>query len=542
MLRHIPLLSLLLLPLLAQAQGDLPSEQVTVIKNFEAQLAETERIEISPELPPLDTARQRQEYTLPYKSLDLDYPAPTIRPIAVRTNDVPDSYDGQIKLGAGYPASLYANGSYHYLFEDKLDLGINVLHHSANSNNLENQRFSLYDVNGKGTYYFDQGFAVQAGLGYVSDEVSFYGYNFDTTLIGRNVEREDVRQRFSIFSFNGNVFNGERTVGDINYSAGVDFYQMRDYYATSESGFDLKIKGTKYFAEKHALDLVIRTDFTRYEDTLVQNLHNFFLAPAFTFHSDVLRVKLGGSVASHDDEFFFFPDIQATVNILGNNLAAFAGAEGTLQKNTFRSLTNYNPFLASRIQIANTRLYHFFGGVKGNLGFVEYSAQAGYKKADDLALFLLEATPENVLRKRFDVLYDTVTIYNIQGNIFINLLKDLRIHASVNQNIYDPAQQEKAWHLPAFTLNAGATYQALDDKLSLRGELFIENGVPFLNEAGLADNLNGLFDVSLGAHYLIGEHFGLFLDINNLANNRRQRWQDYPTFGINVLGGATLRF
>ena len=187
-------------------------------------------------------------------------------------------------------------------------------------------------------------------------------------------------------------------------------------------------------------------------------------------------------------------------------------------------------------------MYHFYGGVKGNLGFLEYSGQGGYKIADDLALFLPETDPENDIRKRFDVLYDSVTIVNINGTITADLFKDFTVGGTVNQNIYTTSQQDKPWHLPALTVNGTVTYTTLEGKLALRGEIFVENGVPYINDEGKADNLNGLFDVSVGAEYFFSKNFGGFLQIYNLADNKRQRWDDYPTFGINFLVGASARF
>jgi hypothetical protein len=521
---------------------NLPDEQVTVLKNFDAQLADAERVNITPELPEVDTTRLEQSYFLPYKPLNVNYPAPKIRPFSVRSERPPQSYNGLVRLGGGTPNSLFGTGSYNYLFEDHFDIGINLHHHSANFKQVDNQRFNYNAVSGSGTYYFDQGFAASANLGYTSDEVYFYGYNFDDDLKDLEIESEDVRQRFTTFEAGGSIFNGERNVGDINYKADVDFYLLRDNYATQETGVDLNIGGTKWFNGKHAATLLINTDFTTFEDTATQRLNNFFAKPSFTYHMDVLKVKLGMNIASNDDNFFFFPDVLATVNIIGGQLAAFAGAEGTLQKNNLRSLSDYNPFIDTRLNLQNTRLQHYYGGVKGNLDFAQYSAQVGYKQADDLALFLEEEIPDNIVRKRFEVLYDTARIYNIQGNIQVKLMEDLTILGTVNQNFYDMANEEKPWHLPALSINGTVQYSTLEDKLQLRAELWIENGVPYINDLGEVDNLNGLFDISLGADYFFTEHIGAFFQINNLADNRRQRWADYPIYGINILGGVSARF
>lgn len=528
-------------PLFVFAQGNLPSENVTVLKNFEAQLLDAERIDVTPNLPPPDTSRSQQTYRLPYRDLSLDYPPPSIRPYGMRREKPEDTFHGILRAGGGFPNSLYGDGAYRYLFEKKMDLGVRVKHHSANFKEIPNQRFSntLGDLDG--AFYFKQGFAVNAGLGYEQDDVYFYGYNFDESFKD-SVLAEDVKQRFSTFRFNGGIFNGERTVGDFNYKAHLDAYFLNDAYASSEQGFDLKIGGTKWFAEKHSLDVLLRTDLTFFKDTANQRLHNFFLIPAFTFHGDAFKVRVGVSIANHNDEFNFFPDVLASVNIIGSQLTAFAGAEGTLQKNNFQSLTQYNPFLISRPRLENTRVYHYYGGVKGSLKFIDYSGQVGYKQTNDLALFLLQENPLIPSHRRFDVLYDTVSIFNIQGSVALNLLEGLEVSGTVNQNIYSTTQQEKAWHLPALTVNGSIQYTTLQNKLVVRGEVYLENGVPFLDENDLADNLNTLFDVSLSAEYFFSKNLGAFARLNNLANNERQRWQLYPTYGINALAGISARF
>lgn len=530
------------MPYFANGQGGtLPSENVTVLKSFEAQLLDAERVDISPELPRPDTTRSLQTYRLPFREIDIDYPPPSIRPYGMKRDKLADAYKGILRAGGGFPNALYGDGAYRYLFENSLDLGLRIQHHSANFKKNPNQRFSNTSAGVDGAYYAKQGFAINAGLGYEQENLFFYGYNFDETF-NDTVLTDDVRQRFSTIRFNGGIFNGERTQGDLNYKANLDAYFLNDFYASKEQGFDLQFGGTKWFAEKHSLDILLRTDLTFFQDTADQTLHNFFLIPAFTFHGDAFKIRLGVNVANHNDEFSFFPDVLASLNILGNQLAAFAGADGTLQKNSFMSLTTYNPFLISRPILENTNVRHYFGGVKGDLKFIQYSGQVGYKQTQNLALFLIQDNPLIVSHRRFDVVYDTVSIVNIQGSVVVNLVKGLEIAGTVNQNIYTTTVQEKPWHLPALTVNASAQYTALEGKLTVRGEIFLENGVPFINPQGDADNLNTLFDVSLGAEYFFSKNIGIWAKINNLANNERQRWQYYPTYGINAMAGVSARF
>lgn len=534
-------LFLLVLPFCLAAQETLPSGQVEVIRSFDARLLDTEPVKVRPELPPLDTTTKRQSYNIISKTFEVEYLPPKIRPVRFDGEAVQKSYNGYAKLGGGFPSALFGEFSYDLFAEDQYKFGIDLYHNSANNTKkVENQRFAFTKLGAHGTYYLDQGFAVDANLGYTIDNVFFYGYNEfnqenDTDI---SLDKEDVRQRFSIFDVGAKIYNGKRTQADFNYSAGFDIYLMQDDYAARENGFDLKFGANKWFNELHELKINLRTDFTSYRDTATQSLNNFFLQPSFTFHGDIFKAKLGLNVASHEDDFQLFPDVELSAALLGNVLSAFVGAEGSLQKNNFRNLTDYNPFLVSRVQVENTRYIQYYGGIKGNFQGIDYRAQVSYKDADNLALFL--ANQDSI--PRFNVLYDTAQIFSIHGALTFEVLKGLDITGSVTQNFFSLEGQDKPWHLPSLTLNGGVHYTTLEGKLLVKGEFFLENGVPYLDRNNETQNLNTLFDISLGADYLFTENIGAFVQVNNLANNRRQRWQYYPTLGLNALIGITARF
>ena len=104
----------------------------------------------------------------------------------------------KLKGGGGLPAAFYLEGAYNILSEKNFDLGIDILHHSANNNNkVENQRFADNHVGLNGTYYLEQGVAVNGQINYDSDRVFFYGYNELNEELGRNISlaKEDVKQR-----------------------------------------------------------------------------------------------------------------------------------------------------------------------------------------------------------------------------------------------------------------------------------------------------------------------------------------------------------
>jgi hypothetical protein len=70
----------------------------------------------------------------------------------------------------------------------------------------------------------------------------------------------------------------------------------------------------------------------------------------------------------------------------------------------------------------------------------------------------------------------------------------------------------------------------------------VADDIPFRNQENQPNFTDILFDLNVGASAQLTQNVGLFLDVNNILNNRRERWLNYPIFGINVLGGLTLRF
>ncbi|MCB0633920.1 MAG: hypothetical protein KDD15_29515 [Lewinella sp.] len=528
-----------------QAQ-DLPGGEVDVIKSFDARLLDADKINIRPELPPLDTITKLQTYSALNKTLEVDYLPPQIRPLAMLRDGVPQSYNGFLKVGAGLPNAFYGEGSYYITTVKNLDFGINARHFSANNNKkVENQRFSETYGAVDGTYYFDQGFAVNGKMKYNRDAVYFYGYNklneqLDTNQTPYSFEPEEIKQRFNIIDASGSIFNGERTEADFNYFAGVDAYLMRDNYAARENGLKLTLDATKWFRNSDPLQIKLITDFTSFKNSEKQTLNNFYLQPSYTYHADRFKVKVGLNVTSHEDDFSFFPDIEASANIIEGLIGAYVGAGGDLKKNTFRSLSDYNPYIESKVDLENTRYYHFYGGVKGNFKGVDYDAQIGYKTTENLALFVISDFMDSI--PRFDAIYDSVDIFLFKASLSAPIFKGFELMGSVSQSIFSPQREEKAWHLPTLSVNATARYTTPDQNIRFTGEFFLENGVSYKAADGTAKNLNALFDISAGVEYFFTENIGGFVQLNNLANNRRQRWQNYPTFGLNALIGVSARF
>lgn len=513
---------------------DLPGSKVEVVKNFEARLAEAHKIRLEPEPTVRNVHNNEFDYSVTEQLLPVEYPSPVINPINMKTDDLPEVFSGFAKAGFGYPLSPYLDAGYQFGNIGSNSLLARITHHSANDKNIENQRFIDNDILLKGTILTNHGFAVDAKASASIDQHFFYSYDRENI----SFTSEEVRNNLDLFDFGVKIYNGQETDTKLNYWIGADVYTLGNNFATRETGLDLDLGLTKWFGD-NPLTIQLGTDLTRLKDTSISKLNNFYVNPTFSFGTSSVRAKLGARMATSDEEYSFFPDVELLFNLAGSNLSLFLGADGDLRKNNFKSLTDYNPFMVSELsEIRNSKYYDFYAGLKGIVSGLEFSMQAGYKPTSDLALFELN---DDKLWTRFDVLYDTVNIAYFKGSIKGHLFPNFDISGSIVKNFYDTNKEDEAWYLPLLQANAGVSYLALGQKLRLKAEAYVTDPVKF-KEQPIADEPNLLFDVSLAADFYFTKNVGAFVHLNNLASNKYRRWYGYPGYGLNVLGGVTVRF
>ncbi|MFN0174897.1 MAG: hypothetical protein ACKVU0_09645 [Saprospiraceae bacterium] len=529
----------------AFAQKELEGDNVTVVKAFDAQLLEANKINVPPTLPALDTNTQKQNYSVPPHPSNIKYDPPKLRPLGLKAAPREDAYNGFVKLGGGVPNTFYGEGGYFFKAGEKFDGKVWLKHHQLSADKaIENQKFRTTEGLISSNIFLPNNLATQINIGYTYDRVQFYGYDHDSL----EFSSARTRQDFKILDLGGRLYNSQRTDSDLNFAVAPKFYLLNDFYSNKETQFELGISATKWFNDKHALRVNIRPDLTSFSDTVTQKLNNIYLQPSFTLHFDILQFKIGGNFVNNRDEFSIFPDAELTLRVWGDGIQAFAGITGDLRKNSYRSLSEYNPFIQIRgSELRNTRWDNYYGGVKGNFGWLEYNGQVGYSKASDLALHqTLFTAPDSITR--FRVVYDTVKIFNVQGTIKFSPIKSLTITGTLSQNVFDnettgtSADEAAVWGLPEIEGNFGAVYSLLDNKATLKASLHMADKISFLNEAGEKVKSKALLDLSFGGSYYFTKNVGAFLDINNVLNNKRERWYRYPTVGMNFLGGIVARF
>ena len=105
-----------------------------------------------------------------------------------------------------------------------------------------------------------------------------------------------------------------------------------------------------------------------------------------------------------------------------------------------------------------------------------------------------------------------------------------------NLAIYD-----KAYGLIPMELTGTLKWKISKD-LQVKADAFFLDGTTYQNKLLQSQKLNPAADINLGAEFSVMPRLNLWIQMNNLLNNKYQRWNQYEVLGFNVLGGVVYSF
>ncbi|MDP3567338.1 hypothetical protein [Sediminibacterium sp.] len=384
---------------------------------------------------------------------------------------------------------------------------------------------------------------------YDRNVIHYYGY--DTNL--NKLENNYIKQRYQVFEPKVRLVSHYTDSARINHDITLSYYNLQNLNREAENNIKLKAFGST-FINKEKLDVNLTTDFYNHKqanDTLndlIVSLNPSFEAGGNKWHADI---GLTGTLDNFKNKtrFYFFPKLNVFYNVYENMIIPYAGVNGGLIKNSFRSLSRENVFVDTTIKYTNTNnKYNAFIGLRGNLSSkTSYDAKVSYAQYDSLQFFVINYSGINQVYNRFSVVYDNTTLLTVSGQLKFQLKEKLNLIARGNYYLYKTKNLTRAYQKPDFDLTFSGIYN-LDSKIIIKADIFIvgqqwaqtqitdNNGVITLGPK----QLNGWVDANLGAEYRYSKMLSFFVQANNIANQRYYRWDRYPSQRFNFMFGVTF--
>jgi hypothetical protein len=510
---------------------DLPTGRIEVIKDFEVRLTETRKIRIVPQPIALDTTARVYEYKLLAPSPTIEYLTPELKPLAIQPEVKPTYYPLFAKLGFGSPNSWLGAFSFDHVQTDALHWGVDLGYLSANNKKIPLQKFNTFHARLNAGYMLNEQVRINAHMGGMFETVNFYGAEEIPTNpegLERNFKRYDVG--FAI----------ERDITDkssFNYKGLLNILADKDDLGARENG--LQIGGEIGSAlGKFPVGLSLMADLSKMKHNIERTIRNVLVEPYFKFHTGNLRAHLGGIALLRKEHNEILPVITVQYHVFGDLLIANAGWKGSVMKNNFRTLSNLNPYIDTRLDSINNEIdRRIYAGIRGEAGSFGYEFTGAYTTFEGKAFFLQHEDNE----EQFSPVYDDGHYISIEGAVQYELLKRVDLRAQVFQRFYTLDNENKPWHVPSFGLDGMITYNGGGDSYHVSIIAHGENGLPYRTPGGSELRHDPLIDLNLHGDYFFTESIGAFVQINNILGNNRERWNNYPSFGFNAKAGVMYR-
>ncbi len=548
-------------------QPDTRHETVTVIGAYMPELYKASKIGFAPDIT--DTIAVpvlKTDYKIISRPVELDFTVKPIPPARTEGETFQQIYKNYISAGFGNYRSPYLDYSYHSIRNKKFRGKIHFKHLSA-AGEFKDYKYPAYSENNAGLsgHFIQNNYTFFSKLDYNRDVIHYYGFTEHVS----KYKKENILQTFNRFDFllsaGSNHTEKDRSVNlfSLKYQGLWDRYNMNEQNVLLDGNIKKNTNIIPFFQnEVFCLDLFGGFYGQNYA---LQNISTGLLKakPQFNFLMDALELTFGGTFGVLLDtvgDVLMLPYGRLDLHIVPNSFRFFILMDGDVERNTFNSLSETNPFINTEIlPLDFTVSKSFFsvgGGVIGGFGNrVNYRLMAKNRVTENLPLFINDTLPfvinetDTITRgNRFTVIHDNVDIFTVSVEMQMQLSKKLNIELFAEYNNFSPEKQSKAWHLPQYKGNLKTIYN-INDKILVKLNLFAfgkRYALLYKPEdaelKAVTEELKPVFDFNLELEYLYTKYLSFWLKFNNFTTKRHYYWNNYPTQRLNIMVGASYIF
>lgn len=517
-------------------------------------------------------AAEYQLLALQYNtSIELD----KIDPATIKTDaKLAQLYHTYVKLGIGTEFMPLGEVYFDSKRSRKFLYGAHAKHLSSYGN-FENYAPAQFDRTKFGLYgaLNEKRYTLRSDFHYNNQGLHYYGWKIPTD----SVDRKTTAQRFQDVGGAFSFASHKKDSANVNFKVGMeynnytskkpledslsDWRARENFFAIKSSGFykmgkeiyaadfNIRYNGYKYGVEGDTLGTVL-------DSGIVLNNTIVNLKPTISTFLNNNRFKAVFGVDIVIDAYtktraHIYPVAELKYSLFNDIFIPYLGLRGGLKQVTFKSLTSENEFMLTNVSMRNENTaIDAYGGIKGTLSKrISFNLSASFARVKDKALFVTDTMYS--VGNKFNLIYDTLNLTTLEGSLSYQLNEKLKIDGIGRYYSYALLNNTYAWNLPQWQAIARGSYN-LFDKFLVNLDLNFEGGRKALVYADeedvtlennqFAKSLGFVADINLGLEYRYNKRISAFVQMNNLASQRYNRWYNHPVQIFQFMGGITARF
>lgn len=528
------------------AQRDTTKKQsIDITSSYKPVLRNAVKINFSATNLTADTAKQVSPYAIPSQNLFYTYQPMSLKPLALTQDTSLDMGSRNfLKAGFGNYSTPYINAGFS--FGDGKKSLVNVYaDYISSKGKIKNQDYSKMNAKASGSYFTDRNEVYgSAGI----SQYDYYLYGYDHSL--HNYNKNDLLQRLTDVKLKGGFRNKDVNESGINYNPNVEINVFTNQKKLTESSLLIEAPVEKTIGDVFSVKVVAKADITTYTtqnyipNNIKFNNNIFSIAPELIYTTPVLSLHGGVTPAWDNGKLTVLPNFYGEAQIPDKPFLVQAGFIGRFIKNSYQNLTAINPYLSQvTTPQLNTMETELYGGIKASVGkHFNFSAKGGLLRYKNLPFFIND-TAIGSDSKSFKVSNESkLADLRIHGDLSYISQDKFTITAGLTFNGYTGLHNNaKAWGTIPLQIDASLRWWAFK-QVMIKSDFTAYTGSAYLLPGNINKTLSGAADLSAGVEVTINKKISAWLDINNIFNNKYQRWYGYEVYGTGVLAGVILKF
>ncbi len=514
------------------------------------------------------------DYMLMPRQIEVNYEPKEIKAAKLKVIEpLTKLYRGYAKAGIGLYTTPLVEVKYNSLRNRDWVYGIGLRHFSSQGGlkDVADNAFGQNHFGGWARKYVNK-HTIEGGIGYDLDKIHYYGFDPGDL----DIDREDYEQTYGTIQGHLELKSHYRDSAKVQHTAYVNLRNMTADIDASETNFRIGGEAAKTI-DDYRFGLGMELDVNSFspgglkpfyisesQDSAAvfpddQKNTVFRLDPSIHARKGDLTadVGLGFAVDVSDAQesetiWHIYPQAYLSYSLFDDLFTPYAGITGSLQRNSYHSFVQENPFLHNALGVVNTsKDLEIYGGIRGTIfDNLAFNAKVSVEDYDDYAYFVNDTifSAEN----KFGVAYDNLRVLRLAGELTYVHDERLTLGGRLEIASNSPDKLDEAFNLPSVSFTLDGRYD-LDDQFVVKTQIFTagkRQGATMIAQEGdeviagklYSVPLKGYVDMSMGVEYRYTKRISAFLDINNLTGGRYKRWHNYPTQSVLVMGGLTYSF
>jgi len=525
--------------------SNLGESEVFILKSYQPVLNDAYKLNLAPGIDTSTSKTPLLKYEIDPRPMNSNFNLSPIKPVKIKDDNIKKLYRGFFKIGYGLEKMPMVDFYFNTLRSKDFIAGITYKHLSSTGaiNDYGYPGNSSNDLGLNGTKFYSK-FSLTGKLNYERDVVHYYGYKSPPDLFTQGETKHQMANlngRFSLSSLS-------EKKDDWKYNGAIEFYSFKDNRNSKEGSVGF-FAGAGKNIDVGLLSGAISYEAMNINQPLQKYNHGIFrLAPTLQIKKNLYLIDAGVNlvIESNDGETFyhFYPKINASYQIIDDQISVFAGINGDTYRNDLKSFSKENPFVGDSVKLKNTNnKIKLNGGTKIKLSHdLMFIAEASVGRYNNHAFYLNNDSA--TFPVTYATIYDDVNLFTLKSSIEYKMAEKITLGANVIYNNFKTDKLENPLYIPAFKFGINGEY-VIADKISAKVDMFYNGesyGIEYFSNGSKSIKLNNYFDANLSIDYRYTKLISIFLQLNNLGFAQQFKYYKYPSYRFTGMAGVTLSF